>query len=103
MLSGRKCILIPQKGDYSKESNVHTLFFETKSVIKRSRRYRTQYGKHPPSDNVVRRWLKQFQETGSVLRRKGVERMSTLEENVDRIQEAFSRSPQKSSRQDSLS
>jgi transposase-like protein len=25
----------------------------------------------PPSDNAIRRWLKQFQETGSVLHRKG--------------------------------
>jgi hypothetical protein len=27
--------------------------------------------KNPPSDNAIRRWLKQFQETGSVLHRKG--------------------------------
>jgi arsenate reductase-like glutaredoxin family protein len=46
-------------------------FFETKSVIKTHRRYITQYGKDPPSDNAIRRWLKQFQETGSVLNRKG--------------------------------
>jgi transposase len=46
-------------------------FFETKSVIIKQRRYRTQYGKAPPSDNVIRRWLKKFQETGSVLHRKG--------------------------------
>jgi hypothetical protein len=26
--------------------------FKTKSVIKRQRRYRTQYGKDPPSDNL---------------------------------------------------
>jgi hypothetical protein len=30
-------------------------FFETKSVIKTQRCYRTQYGKDPPSDNVIRR------------------------------------------------
>jgi hypothetical protein len=46
-------------------------FFETKSVIKTQRRYRTQYGKDLPSDNAIRRWSKQFQETGSVLHRKG--------------------------------
>jgi hypothetical protein len=40
-------------------------FFETKSVIK------TQYGKEPPPDKAIRRWLKQFQETGRVLHRKG--------------------------------
>jgi hypothetical protein len=35
-------------------------FFETKSVIKIQRRYRSQYGKDPASDNAIRRWLKQF-------------------------------------------
>jgi transposase-like protein len=30
------------------------------------RLYRTQYGKDPTSDNAIRRWLKQFQDTGSV-------------------------------------
>jgi hypothetical protein len=42
-------------------------FFEIKSVIIMQRRYRTQYEKAPPSDNAIRRWLKQFQESGSVL------------------------------------
>jgi hypothetical protein len=28
-------------------------FFETKSVIKMQHRYRTQYGKYPPSDNAI--------------------------------------------------
>jgi hypothetical protein len=44
-------------------------FFETKSVTKMQSPYRTQYGKAPPSDNAIRRWLKQFKETGSVLHR----------------------------------
>jgi hypothetical protein len=57
--------------------------FETKSVIKKQRRYRTQYGKDPPLDNAIRRWLKQFQETGSVLHQKGAGRPSTLQEDVD--------------------
>jgi hypothetical protein len=73
-------------------------FFETNSVIKTQDRHRTQYGKDPPSDNAIRHWLKQFQETGSVLHRKGAGRPSTSQEDVDRIQEAFSRSPQKSTR-----
>jgi hypothetical protein len=30
-------------------------------------RYRTQHGKDLPSDNATRRWLKQFQETDSVV------------------------------------
>jgi hypothetical protein len=52
-------------------------FFETKSVIKTQRRYRTQYGKVLSSDNAIRRSLKQFQETDSVLYRKGAGRPST--------------------------
>ncbi|GBN32805.1 hypothetical protein AVEN_8349-1 [Araneus ventricosus] len=74
-------------------------FFETKSVITTQRRFRTTYKKDPPSDNSIRRWLTQFQEIGSVLHRKGAGRPSTSQENVDRIQETFTRSPQKSTRQ----
>jgi hypothetical protein len=58
-------------------------FFKTKSVIERPRRYRTQYGEDPPSDNAIRRWLKQFQETGSVLHRNGMKRPRTSREVVD--------------------
>jgi hypothetical protein len=57
-------------------------FFETKSVIKMQRRYRTQHGKDPPSGNAIRRWLKQFQETGSVLRRQEAGRPRTSQEVV---------------------
>jgi hypothetical protein len=49
-------------------------YFETKSVIKTQRRYRTQYAKDPASDNAVRRWVKQLQDTGSVLHQKGAGR-----------------------------
>jgi hypothetical protein len=60
-------------------------FFDTKSVIKRQRRYRTHYGKDPPSDKAIRHWLKQFQVNGSVLHRKGERRPSTSQEDIDRI------------------
>ncbi|GBM67500.1 hypothetical protein AVEN_73648-1 [Araneus ventricosus] len=68
-------------------------FFETISVITTQRRLRTTYKKDPPSNNSIRRWLTQFQETGSVLHRKGAGRPSTSQENVDRIQETFTRIP----------
>jgi hypothetical protein len=77
-------------------------FFERKSFINMQRRYRTQYGRAPLSDNAIRRRLKQFQETGSVLHRKGAGRLSISQEDVARIQEAFSRNPQESTRQASL-
>jgi hypothetical protein len=76
-------------------------FFDIKSVITRQNRCRNQYGK-APSDNVIRRWLKQFQETGNVLDRKGAGLPSNSQEDVDRIQEAFSRSTQKSTKPFSL-
>jgi hypothetical protein len=37
---------------------VRTLVLRKKSVIETQRHYRTEDGKHPPSDNVVQRWLK---------------------------------------------
>ncbi|GBO40005.1 hypothetical protein AVEN_103973-1 [Araneus ventricosus] len=74
-------------------------FFETKSVITTQRRFRTTYKKDPPSDNSSRRWLTQFQETGSVLPRKAAGRPSTSQENVDCIQATFTRSSRKSTRQ----
>jgi hypothetical protein len=77
-------------------------FLETEPVIKTQHRYKTRYGKVPPSDNVIRRWLKRFKETGSVLHRKGVARPNISQEDVDRIQEACCRSLQKSNRRTSL-
>jgi hypothetical protein len=49
------------------------LWFFGFSVIKTQSLYRTQYGKDLLSDNVIRRWLNQFQETDNVLHRKGAE------------------------------
>jgi hypothetical protein len=45
LMSGRKYGVIPQNGDCSRESNVRTSIFETKSIIKKQRRYRTEHGK----------------------------------------------------------
>jgi hypothetical protein len=102
LVSARKYDAICQNGDCSKKAMYVFWVFETKSVIKMQRRYRTKYGKDLPSDNAIRRWVKQSQETDSVLHRKGAGRLSTSQEDVGRIQEAFSRSPQKSTRRTSL-
>jgi hypothetical protein len=85
LMSGTEYDGITQNGDCSRESSVRTLVFRNKM----QRRYRTQYGKDPPSDNAIRRWLKQFQETGGVLRRKGAGRQRTSQEEVDRIGKRF--------------
>jgi arsenate reductase-like glutaredoxin family protein len=63
-------------------------FLEIKSIMKTQRRYKTQYGKYPPSDNAIRRWIKQLQETENLLHRRGEGRPNTSQDDVDRIQEA---------------
>jgi hypothetical protein len=77
-------------------------FYETKFVIKIQRRYRTQYGKGQSSYNVTWHCLKQFQETDSFLHRKVAGSPSTSQEDVDKIQEEFHRTPHKSARRASL-
>ena len=42
-------------------------FIETKLDVQTQRRYRTKYGKPPPSRSSIRRWHKKVMETGSVL------------------------------------
>jgi hypothetical protein len=69
-MSGRKYDAIPQNATVQENAMCVLLFVETKSVIKTQRRYRPQHGKESPSDNAIRRWLKQFQETGNILHRK---------------------------------
>jgi hypothetical protein len=58
-------------------------FFETKSAIKTKHRYRTQYGKDLPSDNAIRRWLKQFQETGSLVAVRETVTLQMLENTLE--------------------
>jgi hypothetical protein len=60
--------------------------FEIRSVMKTQRHYRTQYGKNLPSDNAIELWLKQSQETGSVLH--GALRRKMLIESRKRFLEA---------------
>ena len=42
-------------------------FIETKSDVQTQRKYRTKYGRDPPSGTSIHRWHKKFVETGSVL------------------------------------
>jgi ABC-type uncharacterized transport system auxiliary subunit len=101
-MSGRKYDAISQNGDCSKENNVRTLVFRNKVCYQNATSLQNSIWKDPPSDNANRRWLKQFQETGSVAHRKGTGRQSTSQEDVNKIQEGFFRSPQKSTRRTSL-
>ena len=42
-------------------------FIETKMDVQIQHKYRTKYGKKPPSRSSIHRWHKKFMETGSVL------------------------------------
>ena len=42
-------------------------FIETKSDVRTQRKYRTKYGRDPPSGPSIHGWHKKFIETGSVL------------------------------------
>jgi transposase len=87
LISGMKYDVITQNFGCSRERQcAYFRFFETKTVIKTQRRYRTQNWIDPPSENAVRRWIKQFQETGSVLYRNVEGRPSTSQKDADWIQ-----------------
>ena len=60
-------------------------FHECQSVTIVQRQFRTKFGKEPPSDNSIRRWYAQFQETGCVCKRKSTGRPSATEEQVERV------------------
>ena len=68
-------------------------FIETKSDVQTQRRYRTKNGKDPPSRSSIRRWHKKFMETRSVLDAVRSGRPRTSVENIERVRQAFSRSP----------
>jgi transposase len=75
----------------AQEKAMYLLWYleKKKFFLRRQRRYITQYGNGTISDNAIRRWLKQFQETGSVLHRKRAGSKITSLDLVERIQEAF--------------
>jgi len=73
-------------------------FSKTWSVIMVQRAFRRRYGIDPPLAKNVRRWYKQFQETGCLYKGKSPGRPRTSQENVHRIQEAYQRSLRKSTR-----
>ena len=73
-------------------------FIETKSDVQTQRRYRTKYGKDPPSRSSIRLWSKKFMETGSVLDAVQSGRPRTSAENIESARQAVSRSPVKSIR-----
>ena len=73
-------------------------FIETKSNVQTQRNYRSKYGRDPPSRPSIRLWHKKFMETGTVFDARRSGRPKTSEENIERVRQAFQRSPMKSIR-----
>jgi len=71
-------------------------FHESRSVTIVQRHFRTKFGKQPQSDNSIRRWYTQFQETGCVCKRKSTGMPSVTEEQAEQVRQAFVWSPRKS-------
>ena len=59
-------------------------------------KFRNEFGQDPPHTNSIKRWFKNFMETGSILDRKRSGRPSIDEETVDAVRVAFHCSPRKS-------
>lgn len=69
---------------------------EFKSVISVQRRFRREYQKDPPHENNIRRWMKQFKDTGTVSKRKQTGRPGVSDDLVEEIRLSCVRSPKKS-------
>ena len=70
-------------------------FIETKSDVQTQRNYRSKYGRDPPLRPL---WHNKFMETGTVFDARRSGRPRTSEENIERVRQAFQRSPMKSIR-----
>lgn len=73
-------------------------FESCKSVITVQRAFRRQFNCDPPNANNIRRWHNQLATTGCLCKGKSVGRPRVSEENVQRVRDAFVRSPKKSVR-----
>ena len=73
-------------------------FAETKSATMVQREFRNHYHIKPPTRASLYRWKKQFKETGSVEGKKSSGRPQTLSTDVQRVRQAFERSPRTSIR-----
>ena len=88
--------LNPHKMTTQEKMQCVSWFIETKSDVQTQQNYRSKYGKDPLSCPLICLWNKKFMETGTVFdtRRSGQPR--TSEENIERVRQAFQRSPMKS-------
>ena len=73
-------------------------YHKLKSPTAVQRKFRNEFGQDPPHTNSIKRWFKNFMETGSILDCKRSGRPSIDEETIDAVRVGFHRSPRKSIR-----
>ena len=73
-------------------------YHKSKSPTAVQRTFRNEFGQDPPHTNNIKRWFKNFIETGSILDRKKSGRPSIDEETVDAVRVAFHHCSRKSNR-----
>ena len=72
-------------------------FAKTESVITVQRAFRIKFHCNLPSENNIRRWYRHIEDTGCHCKGKSSGRPSMIEERVERVSDAFARSPEISS------
>ena len=72
-------------------------FAKTESVIRVQRAFRIKFHCNPRSNNILR-WYHQLEDTGYLCKGKSSGRPSMIGERVERVSDAFARSPKKSVR-----
>ena len=73
-------------------------YHESKSPTAVQHKFRYEFGHDPLQIYSIKRWFKNFTETGSILGRKRLGRPSIDEYTVDAVRVKFHRSPRKSIR-----
>jgi len=71
-------------------------FEVSRSVITVQRGFRARFREDAPCRNNIKRWYRQFVETGCLCKGKSPGRPSVSDDNIERVREAFLRSPRKS-------
>ena len=90
------CLVLADRRLTCKRSKCVLWYHELKSPTAVQRKFRSEFGENPPHTNSIKRWIKKFMETGSILDGKRSGRPSIDEETVDAVRVAFHRSPRKS-------
>ena len=75
---------------------------ECGSIVAAQRRYRLEFNRAPPHRNSIRRWVKQFSESGDVKKKKSPGRPRIPDQTVNDVRTAMLLSPNTSVRRLSL-